>query len=64
MQKQVLLTAVVLLVAVCVGSALKALTLAPLASLPAPPTVTISIEDIHRQVDLKSLPVLEVREPF
>jgi len=65
MQKRVLLTAVVVvLVAVGVGSALKALTLVPLASVPAPPTVTISIEEIHRQVDVKSLPVLEVREPF
>jgi hypothetical protein len=63
MQKYVLLAAVVL-VAAGVGSAIKALTLAPLASIPAPPTVTISIEDIHRQVDVKSLPVLEVRDPF
>jgi hypothetical protein len=63
MQKHVLLTAVVL-VAVGVGSALKALTLAPSESMPAPPTVSIPIEDIYRQLDARSLPVLEVREPF
>jgi hypothetical protein len=63
MHKYVLLTAVVL-VAAGVGLAIKALTLAPLAAVPAPATVTISIEDIHRQVDVKSLPVLEVKEPM
>jgi hypothetical protein len=61
MQKGVILTAVVLL-ALGFGSAIKALT--PLASITQPPAVTMSIEDIHRQVDTKSLPVLEVREPF
>ena len=63
MRKNVLPTAVVL-VAVGVGSAIKVLTLAPLASIPAPPTAAISIEDINRQADVKSLPVREVREPF
>jgi len=63
MQKYVLLTAMVL-VALGIGSAIKALTLAPSASMPAPPPVAISIEDIHRQVDVKSLPVLEVKDPF
>jgi hypothetical protein len=63
MQKHVLATAVVL-AAVGVGLAIKLLTLAPLAAKPTPPTVTISIEDIHRQADVKSLPVQEVREPF
>jgi hypothetical protein len=63
MQKLLVLTAVIL-VAMSVGLAIEALTLAPLASKPAPPPVTISIEDIHRQADVKSLPVLEVREPF
>jgi len=60
MRKLVLTTA--MLMTVGVGSAI--LTLASSASKPAPQTVTISIEDIHRQVDVTSLPVLEVREPF
>jgi len=53
--------AAALLVMAAVGSAIKALTLAPTA---APPKVTISIEDIHRQVDVKSLPNLDVKDPF
>jgi len=53
-----------MLMTVGVGFAIKALTLAPAASKAVPQTVTISIEDIHRQVDMTSLPVLEVREPF
>jgi hypothetical protein len=60
MQKVLLLLTAAVLVGA--GSAIKAL--APLASKPAPATVTISIEDIHRRADMKSLPVLEVREPF
>jgi hypothetical protein len=63
MRKRVVLTAV-MLVTVGVGSALKALTLAPSVSTTRPPTVTISIDEIHRQVDVTSLPVLEVKEPF
>jgi len=63
MRRYVLLTAAVL-AAVGAGSAIKGLTHAPLAPISAPATATVSIEDIHRQVDVKSLPVLEVREPF
>ena len=62
MRKLVVLTTVMLTVGV--GSALKALTLAPSVSTTRPPTVTISIDEIHRQVDVTSLPVLEVKEPF
>jgi hypothetical protein len=62
MLKLILIT--VMLTTVGVGSAIKALTLAPSVSTAAPPTVRISIDEIHRQVDVASLPVLEVREPF
>ncbi len=44
MQKLLVLTALVLMVGV--GSAIKAVTPAPLASKPAPPAVTIPLEDI------------------
>jgi hypothetical protein len=64
MQKVLLLLTAMALVAVGVGSAMQALTFAPSASKPPPARVAISIEDIHRQVDTKSLPVREVREPF
>lgn len=63
MQKRVLVTAV-LVVVVGIGLAIEARTLAPLVSKPAPSTVTISIEEMHRRDDVKSLPVQEVREPF
>ncbi len=43
MQKLLVLTAVLM---VGVGSAIKAVTPAPLASKPAPPAVTIPLEDI------------------
>jgi hypothetical protein len=63
MKKRVLLAAVILAV-VGVGSAIKVISLTPLASISASPTAAISIEDINRQADVKSLPVREVREPF
>jgi hypothetical protein len=50
------------LVAMGVATAIKALpSAAPAGS--APP-VMMSIEEIHRQVDVKSLPQLESHEPF
>jgi hypothetical protein len=63
MRKLVLLTILVLMTA-GVGPAIRGLTRAPSTSMAAPPNVTISIDDIHRQIDGKSLPVREVREPF
>jgi hypothetical protein len=60
MRKTVFLTTVILMT-VGAASAMKALSLAPSAPKGAP-TVTISIEEIHRQVDVQSLPLLEVRE--
>jgi hypothetical protein len=61
MRKLTLLAAALLMSFAGVGWAIKARTLAPSAP---PPNVTISIEEIHRQVDMKSLPKLEVKEPF
>jgi hypothetical protein len=53
-----------LLIAVGVGSAAKALMPAPSASTSALPRPTISIEDLHGQLAVNSLPAQEVREPF
>ena len=61
--KLALLSAALLMTA-GVGLAVRALTLAPSASHAAPLGVTISIDDIQQQVDVKSLPVEEVQEPF
>jgi len=60
--KLVLALTTIMLVTVGAVSAIRALTLAP--SMSEPPTVTISIDEIHRQVDMTSLPVQEVRDPY
>jgi hypothetical protein len=60
MRKLVLLTTAILMT-VGAASAMKAVTLASSAPKAAP-TVTISIEEIHRQVDMNSLPVLEIED--
>jgi hypothetical protein len=53
-----------MLMTVGVGFAIKALILTLSGSKATPPTVTISIDDIHRQVDVRSLPVQEAKDPF
>jgi hypothetical protein len=30
----------------------------------APPTSTISIQELHRQVDMSTLPVTEIKDPY
>ena len=60
--KLVLALTMIMLMTVAAGSAIKALTLAPAVS--APPAATISIDGIHRRVDVTSLPVQEVRDPY
>jgi len=60
MRKLVLLTAVTVLMGSGAAAAIKALTSAN-STAPQP---TMSIDEIRRQVDVKSLPVLEVEEPF
>ena len=62
--RKLVLPAAVILTLVGVGSAIKVLTLAPTVATIASPTPTISTEEINRQVDVKSLPTREVREPF
>ena len=60
--KLVLALTTIMLTTVGAVSAIRALTLAPAVS--APPAATISIDAIHRQVDVTSLPVHEVRDPY
>ena len=55
------LTAVAILAALGTAMAITALT--P-ASLPSQPNVTISIEALQRQVDLKSLPEQEIKDLY
>ena len=60
MRKLILLTALTVLMGSVAAMAYKALT----PSAPKTADSTISVEDIHRQVDVKSLPTRDVKDPF
>jgi hypothetical protein len=60
MKKLIVLTAVMVLLGSGAAAAIKAL--APSVSTAMHPTV--SIEQIHRQLDVTSLPILEVKDPI
>ena len=62
--RKLVLPAAVLLMLVGVGSTIKVLTHARPVATTTSPIPTISIEEVNRQVDAKSLPTREVREPF
>ena len=62
MRKFTLLT-VTMAVALVTAAALKALAPAKLATT-TPQSASMSIEELHRQVDVRSLPVLEVKDPL
>jgi uncharacterized protein len=58
------LTAVTTLVTmVAVGTA-KPKIFPPLRAEAAPPTVTISVEELQRQVDMRTLPVTEIENLY
>jgi len=63
MRTLILLTAVMILIAAGAASAIKSLPSATLAGA-SPQTVTISIDGLHRQVDAKSLPELEIKDLY
>ena len=63
MRTLVLLAAAMMLAAVSAALAIKSLTLdAP--AVPAPQPVTISIDELQRQVDARSLPEPEIKGPI
>jgi hypothetical protein len=59
MAKLVIITALSILAVL--GAATKPLAPVPTATRQ---TLTISVDELHRQVDASSVPVLQVREPF
>ncbi len=63
MRTPVLLAAVMMLTALGAALAIKSFTLDTLA-VAAPQPVTISINGLHRQVDVRSLPELEIKDPY
>jgi hypothetical protein len=58
------LTAVTILVAMAVAGTFKPKIFPTLGAVAAPPTVTISIEELHRRVDTRTLPVTEIENLY
>jgi len=54
------LTALTILTAMVVASTVKPQILPTVGAVVAPPTATISSEELHRQVDMRTLPVMEI----
>jgi hypothetical protein len=58
----VALTAVTGLIALGAGAAIKPKIFAAVEPVAALPTFTISIQELHRQVDISTLPVMEIKD--
>ena len=63
MRTRVLLAAVMMLTALGAALAIKSFTPDTLA-VAAPQPVMISIDGLHRQVDVRSLPELKIKDPY
>ena len=61
MRKSVLLTTVMILLALSSTAAIKSLI--PVTHVAATPE-TVSVEELQRHVDVKSLPAMKVDEPY
>jgi hypothetical protein len=60
----VALTAVTGLIALGAGAAIKPKIFAAVEPVAALPTFTISIQELHRQVDMSTLPVTEIKDLY
>jgi len=58
------LTAVAILVAMAAGGGVKPKIFSTVGAVAALPTVTISVEELQRQVDTRTLPVTETETPY
>ena len=58
------LTAVAGLIALGAGAAIKPKIFAAVEPAAALPTFTISIQELHRQVDMSTLPVMEIKDLY
>ena len=58
------LTAVTGLIALGAGAAIKPKIFAAVEPVAALPTFTISIQELHRQVDMSTLPVMEIKDLY
>ena len=58
------LTAVMTLVAIVVVGMVKPKIFPTLGAVAAPPTVTISVEELQRQIDMRTLPSTEIENLY
>jgi hypothetical protein len=58
------LIAVTALIGLGIAAAIKPKIFAAVEPVAAPPTSTISIQELHRQVDMSTLPVTEIKDPY
>jgi hypothetical protein len=58
------LTAVMILMAMAAAGSVRPKIFHTVGSAAAPPTVTISIEELQRQVDVRQLPVTEIESLY
>jgi hypothetical protein len=58
------LTAVTILVAIAVAGTVKPRIFPTVGAVAAPPTVTISVEDLQRQVEMRTLPITEIENLY
>jgi hypothetical protein len=58
------LTAVTTLVAIVAVGTVKPKIFPTLGAVAAPPTVTISVEELQRQMDMRTLPITEIENLY
>ena len=58
------LTAVTILVAMAAAGTLKPKIFPTPGAVAAPPTITISVEELQRQVDMRTLPITEIENLY
>ncbi len=58
------LTVVTILAAMAAAATVKPKIFSAVGAVTAPPTVTISVEELQRQVDARTLPVMEIESLY
>jgi hypothetical protein len=58
------LTLIPLLVAIAAAGSVKPKIVSTVGGLAAPPTATISVEELQRHVDMRTLPVIEIENLY
>ena len=58
------LSLIPILVAIAAAGSVKPKIVSTVEGVAAPPTVTISVEELQRHVDMLTLPVIEIENPY